>query len=134
MTREEEILKAGKGKGYREIQGVSECDVFAFLEGAQWADKHPQDPWIDLDGKHKEPPFGRAINIYYPINGGTVDCVIRKDKVGKADSNGNYISGIDEYGLPVMAESSRAFVLGCYKVKATKWMDIPDPKEPDIKS
>lgn len=97
------------------------------------ADAHPQSPWIPLDGKHKEPPYGRAIVVYYPIDNGVVDLVERSKVTGSPDKYGNYFDWgnrkhNDEYGLPVQAETSRAAMLCIYRVRATLYMDIPDPQ------
>lgn len=124
MTREEQIREAG-----RECEEVdNDFELLAFQRGAEWADKHPQSPWIPLDGKHKKPPYKRAIAVYYPLDEGTVDLVIRSKKTGTPLENGNYPDKIDEYGLPVIAISSHAaLVCDYYSVRATMWMDIPEP-------
>lgn len=127
MTREEQINKAGNTiAGTTAMEGDTGFDI-GFMLGAQWADENPRvSPWIPLDGKHKEPPYGRAIAVYYPIRGGVVDLVERKIQ-GEVTEHGHDRNYIDANGLPMVAEHSRAAYLGCYTVHATMYMDIPDP-------
>jgi len=45
MTREQQIEKAATAKSRGETPYYYE----AFVEGAKWADEHPQDPWISIE-------------------------------------------------------------------------------------
>ena len=68
MTREEEIRKASA-----KIKGYYDWEHDAFIEGAQWADEHPKNPWIRV--KDQLPENGkqvifmcsrrRPIRVYY---------------------------------------------------------------------
>lgn len=133
MNREQQIKEQAKTlmRAY-ESNLVNDTKRQAFIRGAKWADKHPASPWIPLDGKHKEPPYKRAIAVYYPLDCGRVDIVERSKKTGKPLDSGNYPDGLDEYGLPVLPESSRAAMLLVYTVRATMYMDITDPTKEEI--
>lgn len=132
MTRNEQIREAANNLS-KNHPGIKAWMDMAFEQGANWADNNPKSPWIPLDGKHKEPPYGRAILVYYPIGNGEVDLVERSKITGSPDKYGNYFDlgnrkHNDEYGLPVQAETSRAAMLCSYRVRATLYMDIPDPQ------
>ena len=128
MTREEQIKEqAKKQMRLYESPIINDKRRIGFISGAKWADKHPVSPWVPLDGNHKEPLFGRIILVFYPLGDGVVDLVKRSKIRYGANVNGNYPNGIDEYGLPVLSPNPRAKELGIYNIRATLYMDIPEP-------
>ena len=84
MTREEQISK----EAYRQ-ERLANINAESFIEGAKWADKNPDLPWIstedDLPYKHKE-------LVYRSISGGIeLTCVvIVKDENGNVDLSSMY--------------------------------------------
>ena len=124
MTREEKIRKEALNWKLADTEFIAQT---AFEAGAKWADKHPVSPWVPLDGNHKEPLFGRIILVFYPLGDGVVDLVKRSKIRYGTNVNGNYPKGIDEYGLPVLSPNPRAKELGIYNIRATLYMDIPEP-------
>lgn len=59
MTRKEEIIQAARQKekevGFTQIvkdsKGVNSAYGIGFLEGAEWADEHPNNLWKDAQGE-----------------------------------------------------------------------------------
>jgi hypothetical protein len=128
MTREEQIKEqAKKQMRLYESPIINDKRRIGFISGAKWADKHPVSPWVPLDGNHKKPLFGRIILVFYPLGDGVVDLVKRSKIRYGTNVNGNYPNGIDEYGLPVLSPNPRAKELGIYNIRATLYMDIPEP-------
>ena len=84
MTREEQISK----EAYRQ-ERLANINAESFIEGAKWADKNPDLPWIsteeDLPYKHKE-------LVYRSISGGIeLTCVvIVKDENSYVDLSSMY--------------------------------------------
>ena len=66
MTREKEISKAASE--YTENYGYFNVDLddvaCGFIEGAEWADKHPTSPWHSVaDGDLPKEPKGDLFNL-----------------------------------------------------------------------
>lgn len=125
-SREQKIKEEALAFELFRYEGEDPREIFE--TGAKWADKHPENHWIELDGKHKEPPYGTTILVYYPIGNGTVDLVERSKEIGKPDKFGNYESQRDEFGLPVLPPNQYT-CNGYYNIRATKWFEIPVPKK-----
>lgn len=79
MTREEEIKKAASE--YTENYGCFNCNLgdvgCGFIDGAEWTDEHPANPWHSVkDGDL--PPFNKV--CLFNCNGTTYIGFIRGDE------------------------------------------------------
>ena len=79
MNREEEIKQAASE--YTENYGCFNCDLgdvgCGFIDGAEWADEHPANPWHSVkDGDL--PPFNKV--CLFNCNGTTYIGFIRGDE------------------------------------------------------
>ena len=133
MTRKEEIREAsiqwGKDKDRMMLIGAT----MGFVDGAHWADAHPQSPWIPIDGKHSLPEAGEDVLIYFPDEVGSIYLVKRRsveEIQGHIHHPGENDDGTyDKYGFPIKAyrnidtgKASRIFL-------ATYYMPLPKVPE-----
>lgn len=118
MTREQQIYKAGLN--YFKTIALHA----AFVRGANWADKHPKDPWISVNDKL--PPFGEEVYVYS----------IFYSRFGEWKTK-RYKNHVDEYGYKTQEDEygfdTRKAPYYSPNMQITHWRPIPlFPKQVDL--
>lgn len=109
MNREEEIKQAAKEytKNYDCFDGDIDDIEIGFMDGAEWADEHPANPWHSVaDG---DLPLKAKNNNRVEFS---VEVLVRLDKNRLAFGRYDY--------------TYKSWYVGLQRVYPTHWMEIPE--------